>query len=311
MNDDDPADNPADYPGAEAPARRYDIDSEGVAIAVHEWGDDDAPVMVLAHGGLDFARTFSVIAPMLADGGWRIVSWDHRGHGDSGNAHLYSLDADLRDAVTVFEHVAGREPVAVIGHSKSGRMMIDLADVNPFRFRGLINIDGIPWKHPAPDVSEHERSQSLANDVAALLDHRRRTATAERWPGTIDELAARRGRMNPRLSEAWLRYLVTVGAYESADGWRWKLDPSIRRGGFGPWRPEWTLQRLAGLAVPFLGVLVECEEEMGWRTQRRHVEPWLPVGGRVELLEGVGHFPHIEQPAVVAQLALDFFGDPT
>ena len=34
----------------------------------------------------------------LADAGWRVVSWDLRGHGDSDHAHLYSWDADLRDA---------------------------------------------------------------------------------------------------------------------------------------------------------------------------------------------------------------------
>ena len=37
--------------------------------------------------------------------------------------------------------------------------------------------------------------------------------------------------MNPRLSNEWLEYLVTVGAREDADGWRWKLDPSMRMGG--------------------------------------------------------------------------------
>ncbi len=35
------------------------------------------------------------------------MSWDHRGHGDSEHAELYSWDADLRDAVAVFDHVAG------------------------------------------------------------------------------------------------------------------------------------------------------------------------------------------------------------
>ena len=50
------------------------------------------------------------------------------------------------------------------------------------------------------------------------------------------------------------------------DGWRWKIDPSMRFGGFGPWRPEWTMQRLPGLAMPFLGVLGLEPEEMGWGT---------------------------------------------
>jgi pimeloyl-ACP methyl ester carboxylesterase len=78
-------------------------------------------------------------------------------------------------------------------------------------------------------------------------------------------------------------------------------------GGFGPWRPEWALMRLPGLAVPFLGLLVSEVEEMGWGTFPHHVEPYLPADGRLELLQGLGHFPHIEDPDLVATMALDFF----
>ncbi len=295
-----------DYPGALAPERRYDVDADGVRIAVHEWGNEQNPILMLAHGGGDFSRTFDVFAPLLASAGFRVVAWDHRGHGNSQHAQLYSWEADVRDAAAVFDHVAGRKAVCVIGHSKGGAMMLALADAEPFRFRCLVNMDGIPSKRPTPDVAEHERSNGLSGEISTWLDHRRLTATAERRPGTIEELAARRGRMNPRLDALWLRRLVTVGATEREDGWRWNLDPSIRFGGFGPWRPEWTLHKLAGLSMPFLGVLVEFEEMMGFRTQVRHVQPFLPVGGRLERLSGVGHFPHIETPQTVADLVLDF-----
>ncbi len=302
--------DPSDFPGAVAPQRQYRIDAEGVGIAIHEWGDERDPVLMLAHGGLDFSQTYNVFAPLLAAAGWRVVAWDHRGHGDSDHPHLYSFDADLRDAVNVFDAVAGRQPVSVIGHSKSGAMMIALAAANPFRFSKLVNIDGMPWARPAPDVNEHERSDQLATDVKSWLDHRRSAAGRQRRPGTVEELAARRNAMNPRLCRDWMRYLVTVGAFEREDGWRWKLDPSLRFGGFGPWRPEWARHRLAGLAMPFLGLLVEHDEPMGWETKPEHIEPWLPAGGRIAVVEGSGHFAHIEQPDVVASLVLDFLGTP-
>ena len=170
---------------------------DGLGIAVHEWGDADAPPLLLVHGGFDFARTFDAFAPLLAAAGWRVVAWDQRGHGDSDHAHLYSWDADLRDAAAVFDHVAGRRAVPVIGHSKGGALMIQLADAQPFRFRSLVNIDGIPSKRPIPDVAEHERTKMLASELTGWLDHRRRTAGGQRKPGTIEELAQRRGRMNP------------------------------------------------------------------------------------------------------------------
>jgi pimeloyl-ACP methyl ester carboxylesterase len=238
-----------------------------------------------------------------------VVAWDQRGHGDSDYAALYSWDGDLRDAMAVMDSVTDR-PAPVVGHSKGGAMMIQLADAQPFRFSHLVNLDGIPYKRRLPDVSEHERTRMMASDISAWLDHRRSTADAARKPGTLDELAARRGRMNPRLPFEWLRYLVSVGAFESADGWRWKIDPSMRFGGFGPWRPEWTINRLPGLPMPFLGVLGREQEEMGWGTLPHHVMPYLPEGGRCEVLDEVGHFVHIERPEQVSAMVLEFLGAP-
>jgi len=189
-------------------------------------------------------------------------------------------------------------------------MTLHLADAQPFRFRQLVNIDGIPFRQNPPDVADRERTKMLADEVAAWLEHRRRTVDLQRKPGTIDELAERRARMNPRLERDWLRYLVTVGARHDADGWRWKIDPSMRLGGFGPWRPQWTLYRLPGLPMPFLSFLATEPELMGWGTDPSDVIDWLPEGGRCELLDRVGHFAHIERPAEVARVVLDFLGSP-
>lgn len=300
----------APFDGARRPDRQYRLDANRVGIAVHEWGDADAPPLMVMHGGFDFARTFDVFAPVLADAGWRVVCWDQRGHGNSDHVELYSWDADMRDTLAVFDHVADGRPVPVIGHSKGGALMTQLADAQPHRFRCLVNMDGVPYKRNIPDVAEHERTTMLANDLGGWLDHRRRTATNSRRPGTIDELATRRGRMNPRLPHTWLRRLVTTGGFESDDGWRWRIDPSMRFGGFGPWRPEWTLIRLPGLPMPFLGVLGAQPEEMGWGTKPDQVMSFAPIDGRFELLEDVGHFVHIEQPERVGRLVLDFIGAP-
>ena len=297
-----------DYPGAERPARQYHLYPNGVGIAVHEWGDEDAPPLLLVHGGMDFARTYDVFAPRLAAAGWRVVAWDARGHGDSAHVELYSWDADMRDALAVFDHVSPGRPVPVIAHSKGGALMTQLADAQSFRFSHLVNMDGIPWTRRMPDIAEHERSKMMADELAGWLDHRRRTATSRRRPGTIDELARRRGLMNPRLPIEWLRRLVTVGGFESDDGWRWKIDPAMRFGGFGPWRPEWTLMRLPGLPMPFLGILGGVDEVMAWGTPLQKVMRYMPLNGRCEVLDDAGHFVHIEQPDLVSSMALEFIG---
>jgi pimeloyl-ACP methyl ester carboxylesterase len=150
----------------------------------------------------------------------------------------------------------------------------------------------------------------MADEIAAWLDHRRRTAENSRKPGTIDELAQRRRALNPRLPIEWLRHLVTVGAREDPDGWRWKIDASMRFGGFGPWRPEWTITRLPGLSMPFLGISATEDDPMGWRVDVEAVTPFLPEHGRLVPLPGVGHFVHIEQPELVSKMVLEFLGAP-
>jgi len=297
------------YPGARPPDRQRRVDTSGVALAVHEWGDEGAPPVLLAHGGFDFGRTYDVFAPLLAEAGWRVVAWDQRGHGDSEHAALYQWDADIRDALAVFDSVTP-EPLPVIGHSKGGSLMSQLAASMPGRISSLVNIDGVPSKRTMPDVQDHDRTKLLADELASWLDFRRRAATNTRKPGTIEELARRRSAMNPRLPAEWLEYLVTVGARRDEDGWRWKIDPSLRMGGFGPWRPEWALHRMPDISVPFLVVLGSEQEPMGWGTVLEDVPPYLPAQARLHQATGVGHFVHIEAPAWTAELVLDHLGRP-
>jgi len=297
--------DPISYPGARRPDRIRTVDARGVGLSVVEWGPADAPPIAFAHGGFDFAGTFDVFAPMIADGGWRVVAWDARGHGDSDHTEFYSWDADLRDAVAVLDSVSP-DPVPVLGHSKGGAVMVQLAESCPHRVSHLVNLDGLPSGRSMPDIAEHTRTRMLAAEVEAWLDRRRDLGEAQRRPGTLDELAGRRQRMNPRLSLDWLRYLVTIGARLDDDGWRWKLDPSMRPGGFGPWRPEWVMRRLPALGMPVLAVLGLELEMMGWGTLPEDVYPYLPAGGRFVPLDNTGHFVHIEKPRVVADLVLEF-----
>ena len=64
--------------------------------------------------------------------------------------------------------------------------------------------------------------------------------------------------------------------------------------------------RLAGIGVPLLGVLGLVVEQMGWGTRPEEVLPFLPAGATFVPLEDAGHFVHIEQPRLVADLVLEF-----
>jgi pimeloyl-ACP methyl ester carboxylesterase len=293
------------FPGARQPDRMRRHEADGIGIAVYEWGKETDPVLFMVHGGSDFARTFDVFAPKIADNGWRVVAWDARGHGDSDHAALYSWDADIRDALSVMSSVTDA-PAPVVAHSKGGALMMQLTEASPYRISRMVNIDGMPSKRRMPDVPDHDQSRLLAGEIGSWLDYRHDAPTAIRKPGTLEELAQRRAKMNPRLPIEWLEYLVTVGARHDADGWRWKLDPTMRFGGFGPWRPEWSALRMVSLPIPFLGILGTVDEPMGWGARARDVLPWIPQGGRLEVLEEIGHFIHIEDPERVGALVLEF-----
>jgi pimeloyl-ACP methyl ester carboxylesterase len=293
------------YPGARAPDRRRSVNSHGIELVVYEWGDPAAPPVALAHGGFDFARTFDVFAPLIADAGFRVVSWDHRGHGDSQHADLYSWLADERDLLAVVDSVS-RAPFPAIGHSKGGVMLAHLIDAMPHRFSKYVAIDGLPFMRPQPDVAERDRTHTMHQDIGHWLDHRRRATELRRKPGTLDEIVQRRAKQNPRLSREWLRYIAQYGARRDADGWRWKIDPSLRMGGFGPWRSRWTTDRLPGFPIPMLALLCTEREPMGWGVKPQDLESYLPESARMISMRDTGHFIHIERPHETAELVLDF-----
>lgn len=293
------------YDGARRPDRRRDVDVGGLRLAVYEWGPPDGPPILLAHGGFDFAATFDLYAPLVADAGWRVVSWDQRGHGDSDHAALYSWDADVRDALAVWRSTSDG-PVVLAGHSKGGSLMLQLAEACPHVARAVVNLDGIPFRYRPPDIPDHERTRMLAGELEQWLAHRRTIGTARRRPGTLEDLARRRAKMNPRLPEAWLVRLAAIGARRDADGWRWKIDPALRFGGFGPWRSEWSMMRLAAIGVPLLGILATVEEPMGWGQRPDDLEDWLPPDAELIDLPDTGHFVHVERPTEVAALTVGF-----
>ena len=49
---------------------------------------------------------------------------------------------------------------------------------------------------------------------------------------------------------------------------------------------------------------------MGWGTDPADVHPFIPEGGRLEMLHDVGHFVHIERPDEMAARIVEFLGGP-
>lgn len=290
----------ASYPGAVEPTRVRVVESLGIQVNVVEWGDIDADPVVLCHGFWDHARSFALLAPLLASR-FRVIGMDARGHGDSGWASAYSWMTWVTDIINVIRDV-GR-PVFVVGHSMGGGQTTDASRAVPHLVRKLVNIDGFgppPLDETAPPPTEQMRQ---------YLDYRRKLSVRPGWKpyASLNDLIERRRAQNPRLSLEWLAYFIPWAARETPHGWVWKADPQMAAGA-GPWKPDWVRYSYDNLRVPLLAI-VGSEHDTWGPLPEAVLGPRLSRVAKLEraTVAGAGHFVHIEQPRSTADLILDFF----
>jgi pimeloyl-ACP methyl ester carboxylesterase len=104
---------------ATADTHRF-ISSDGVSIVAHVAGSEAAPTVVLMHGGGQTRHSWSGTFKLLVDVGYRVVSYDARGHGESGWSAdgIYSYPLRAEDLRAVLADTRG--PFALIGASMGG-----------------------------------------------------------------------------------------------------------------------------------------------------------------------------------------------
>ena len=64
------------------PENRF-YESQGLKLHYADWGNENAPALILVHGGRDHCRSWDLIARSLQRH-FHVVAPDLRGHGDSG-----------------------------------------------------------------------------------------------------------------------------------------------------------------------------------------------------------------------------------
>ncbi|PXX65622.1 pimeloyl-ACP methyl ester carboxylesterase [Nocardia tenerifensis] len=123
----------ADYDG-----HRVTVSAEdGVPISVRVFGSDSAAMtVVFAHGHCLRTESWSFLRDQLLRR-WgaetRMVFYDHRGHGESGQADpvTYTIDQLGRDLDTVLRTVAPTGPVILVGHSMGAMVVLAYARLFP------------------------------------------------------------------------------------------------------------------------------------------------------------------------------------
>jgi pimeloyl-ACP methyl ester carboxylesterase len=141
----------------------------GVRLVGELRGPADGPLVALLHGGGQTRHAWGRTANRLAAEGYRIVTYDARGHGDSGWSPDgdYALPVHGHDLLAVL-HALGR-PAALVGASMGGTSALIAASEEPERARGLVLVDIVPGF--AASGVERVRAFMTANpDGFASLD---------------------------------------------------------------------------------------------------------------------------------------------
>lgn len=121
--------------------------SDGLRIAFHEFGEDDARPPVVLHHGFAASAAANWTAPgvtrALTDSGRRVIAIDARGHGESEKPHdpaLYGEARMARDVAELADHL-GLTSFDLVGYSMGAIVSVIVASQEP-RVRRLV-IGGI------------------------------------------------------------------------------------------------------------------------------------------------------------------------
>ena len=133
---------------------RVSVISGNVPILADVEGPLGGPTVLLLHAGGESRTVWLPITEAVVAHGWRTISPDLRGHGESGRAAAYHLDDFVLDLERVIEEL-GDEPLVVVGGSIGGALGLILAGERRLSVAGLVLLDVAT--RPSADSALRER----------------------------------------------------------------------------------------------------------------------------------------------------------
>ncbi|MCF8707505.1 alpha/beta fold hydrolase [Rhizorhapis sp. SPR117] len=209
-----------------SPASRTYI-SQRLRLHYVDWGNPEAPPLLLLHGGRDHCRNWDWIAQELCDK-WHVIAPDLRGHGDSSHSSdgRYTMDAYVYDLAQLI-HQQGLAPLNIVAHSLGGNIAIRYTGLYPENVRRLVAIEGLG---DAPALMAKRMKIPMVEQMRNWIDEQR--ALSSRQPRryhTIENALQRMMQENPHLSPERARHLTVHGMSQNEDGsYSWKFDNYIR-----------------------------------------------------------------------------------
>ncbi len=140
------------------------ITLNGLRLHYRQWGYDDAPPLLLLHGGSQNTGAWEVFAPSMKDE-FRVLALDLRGHGESAWADDYYSDRMAEDISSLVDSL-GFPQLSIVGHSLGGIVAWTYASAFPGRMDKLVLADVGPGTSRSEHASGVLERIRMAGDVA-------------------------------------------------------------------------------------------------------------------------------------------------
>jgi pimeloyl-ACP methyl ester carboxylesterase len=289
----------------DGPWRHRDVHANGIRLHVTEVGE--GPLVLLLHGFGEFWWTWRHQLTAIADAGFRAVAVDLRGYGDSDKPPRgydgWTLAGDVGGLIKAL----GEPRAHLVGHAWGGLLAWTVAAMHP---RLVHSIGSVSAAHPLALRREIRRTalHRKATNQARALGHVFRAQVPiapERWltrdgAATIEILmrawSGPQWTVQPGFADVVARYrsamTVRGAAHSALEYYRWAVRAQLRGEG-----RRFTEEMRREITVPVLQLSGAADPCILPGTVRASAR-W--AHGRVEttLLDGIGHYPHQETPAV-------------
>ncbi|HEY9331883.1 MAG TPA: alpha/beta hydrolase [Streptomyces sp.] len=265
---------------------------DGGTIAYEVTGS--GPLIVLAHGMGDSRAAYRTVIPSLVAAGYRVAAVDLRGCGESSTGWPdWSRTAIAGDLLAVIRHLGG--PAVLVGHSISGGAATIAAAREPSLVTAVVEL--APFTRKQSVRLGDLRVKRFRQGMLRLLG-----------TGALGSVPL------------WRSYLDV--AYPGAKPADWderlgRVDSLLREPGrmkalqgMGRSAPTDAGAQLGNVRCPVLVVMGTLDPD--WadpHAEGSAIIGDLPSGlGRLEMIEGAGHYPHDQFPDQVVSLMLSFLG---
>ncbi len=266
----------------------------GHDVGFRRAGEGNAEMILLIHGLAGSSKTWDDVIPALAER-YDVIAPDLLGHGESakptGDYSLGAFASGLRDLLAVLD-VPG---VTIVGHSFGGGVAMQLGYQHPELVDRLVLV----------------ASGGLGREVSWLL----RVLTlpgaeylmplwfpkplVDRATG-VGRALGRRNIRSPRLGEFWRSYSSLAGASNR------RAFVRTMRGVIEPGGQCVNAHDRLYLAARVPTLIVWGDRDGVIPVSHGHRAHELIDTSELMILEGVGHFPHVEAPEVFADALLGF-----